>query len=96
MSKWEKAKSAYVSISLVCMIIYLVIGVIAGVIYGIRYIGDKLQSRKAAEIPIEGTDDDGGYSTTINKVPSQRDSQDYIIGGKVVGCFGGCLDDPMI
>ena len=96
MSKFEKIRQGYLTLSTICMLIYVACGIVAGVIYGIRYIGDKLQSRKAAEIPIEGTDDDGGYSTTINKVPSQRDSQDYIIGGKVVGCFGGCLDDPMI
>lgn len=65
MSKWEKAKSIYLSISLICMIAYVAIGVIAGVVYGIRYIGDKLQSRKAAKLiddqlsdSVNGVDDD--------------------------------------
>ena len=65
MSKWEKAKSIYLSISLICMIAYVAIGVIAGVVYGIRYIGDKLQSRKAANQlndqfndSVENVDDD--------------------------------------
>lgn len=65
MSKWEKAKSVYVSISLVCMIIYLAIGAVAGLIYGLRCIQDKLQSRKAANQlneqfndSVENVDDD--------------------------------------
>ena len=65
MSKWEKAKSVYVSISLVCMIIYLAIGAVAGLIYGLRCIQDKLQSRKAKQQlsdqfndSVENVDDD--------------------------------------
>ena len=65
MSKFEKAKSVYLSISFICTIIYLVIGAIAGVVYGIRYIAEKLESRKAANQlneqfndSVENVDDD--------------------------------------
>ena len=47
MSKWEKAKSIYLSISLICMIAYVAIGIVAGIIYAGRYIAEKLESRKA-------------------------------------------------
>ena len=65
MSKWEKAKSIYLSISLVCMIAYVAIGVVAGLIYGLRCIQDKLQLRKAKQQlsdqfndSVNGVDDD--------------------------------------
>lgn len=66
MSKFEKAKSVYLSISFICTIIYLVIGAIAGVVYGVRYVMGKLQSHKAAAKLIDdqigdsvnGVDDD--------------------------------------
>lgn len=62
MSKWEKAKSVYVSISLACMIAYLAIGIVAGVVYGVRHIAEKLRSRKSLDKQfsesINGIDED--------------------------------------
>ena len=65
MSKWEKAKSIYLSNSLACMIAYVAIGVVAGLIYGLRCIQDKLQRRKAKQQlsdqfndSVNGVDDD--------------------------------------
>ena len=49
MSKFEKAKSVYLSISFICMLIYVACGILAGIIYAGRHISDKLQSRKAKQ-----------------------------------------------
>ena len=62
MSKWEKAKSIYLSISLVCMLIYIACGIVAGVVYSVRHIAQKLQSRKAAKLI------DKQFSDSINGI----------------------------
>lgn len=48
MSRFEKIRQGYLTLSTICMLVYLACGVIAGLIYGLRYIAQKLQSHKAA------------------------------------------------
>ena len=47
MSRFEKIRQGYLTLSTICMLVYLACGVIAGLIYGLRYIAQKLQSNKA-------------------------------------------------
>lgn len=65
MSKWEKAKSVYVSISLVCMIIYLIIGAVAGIAYGLRYVTEKLRSRREAVELVSAEEDAEEYFNSV-------------------------------
>ena len=48
MSRFEKIRQGYLTLSTICMLIYVACGIVAGVVYGIRYVMDKLQSNKAA------------------------------------------------
>lgn len=66
MSKFERIKSAYLSVCTMAAIIYAAIGIIAGILYAGHTIAEKLQSRKAAAKLIDdqlsdsvnGVDDD--------------------------------------
>ena len=49
MSKFEKIRQGYLTLSTICMLIYVTCGILAGIIYAGRHISDKLQSRKAKQ-----------------------------------------------
>ena len=49
MSKFEKIRQGYLTLSTICMLIYVACGILAGIVYAGRYIVQKLRANKVEQ-----------------------------------------------